>query len=237
MYIGERSAALARRADDRISGIFRGGPTLPASSRAVEIYDELLGRDTRVLESQSLGVKLQTAMKPYKVISKTIVYTNPWWQYCLDKIELPSGKTGEYHYVLTNGSSMVVPVADDGKLLMVRQYRYTGSRDSIEFPCGGLKDEETHDEAAKNELIEETGFQAGTLESIGNVNPCNGVVNEICRIYIARDLHYVGSRPDETEYFEPVSVTMEELDARIQDGTIWDGMTIAAWAIAKPKLL
>jgi ADP-ribose pyrophosphatase len=175
-------------------------------------------------------------MKPYKVVSKTVAYKNPWWQYCLDQIELPSGKAGEYHYVLTHGSSMVVPVADDGSLLMVRQYRYTGKRDSIEFPCGGMKEGSTHDETAKNELIEETGFQAGELESVGDFNPCNGLLDEICRIYIARDLQYIGARPDETESFEPVRLTIAELDAFIENGTIWDGMTLAAWAIAKPKI-
>jgi ADP-ribose pyrophosphatase len=175
-------------------------------------------------------------MKPYKRISKSVVYKNPWWQYCCDRIELPSGKPGEYHYALTEGSSMVVPVTEDGKLLLVRQYRYTGNRDSIEFPCGGLKTGATHEETAKNELIEETGFLPGKLESVGNFNPCNGLLEEICRVYIARDLHYVGSRPDETESFELVPLTIEELDAWIQDGTIWDGMTLAAWAIAKAKL-
>ena len=131
---------------------------------------------------------------------------------------------------------MVIPVTAEGKLLLVRQYRYTGNRDSVEFPCGGLKKGSTYDETAKNEMVEETGFLPGKLEAVGNFNPCNGLVEEICRVYIARDLQYVGSRPDETESFELVPLTAEELDAWIQDGTIWDGMTLAAWAIAKPKL-
>ena len=176
-------------------------------------------------------------MKPYKVISKSIAFSNPWWRYCHDQIELPSGNPGEYHYVLTYGSSMVVPITDDGKLLLVRQYRYTGDRDSIEFPCGGLKEGASYDEAAKDELIEETGYFPITLEPVGNFNPCNGVVNEICRVYIARKLKHVGARPDDTESFEQVSLTIDELDALIQDGTIWDGMTLAAWAIAKPRLI
>jgi len=104
-------------------------------------------------ESLRLRVKLQVRMKPYKRISKSVVHKNPWWQYCRDQIELPSGKPGEYYYALTEGSSMVVPVAVDGKLLLVRQYRYTGNRDSIEFPCGGLKKGMTYDENAKNELL------------------------------------------------------------------------------------
>jgi ADP-ribose pyrophosphatase len=176
-------------------------------------------------------------MKPYKTITKTVVYKNPWWRYGCDQIELPSGKFGEYHYALTNGSSMVIPQAGEGKLILVRQYRYTGKRDSIEFPCGGMKDGATHDETAKQELLEETGFLAGELKPIGNFNPCNGLLDEICRVYIARQLCHVGAQPDDTENFELVYLAMEEMDALIRNGTIWDGMTLAAWAIARTILM
>lgn len=175
-------------------------------------------------------------MKPYKQISQSIMFENPWWKYCLDEVELPSGKPGEFHYVLTNGSSMVVPIGDDGRLLLVRQYRYTGKRDSIEFPCGGVKDESTHEETAVNELAEETGYVPAQLDHVGSFNPCNGLLDEICHVYVARSLRYVGARPDETESFELVRLIPQEIDASISNGTIWDGMTIAAWAIAGPQI-
>jgi ADP-ribose pyrophosphatase len=175
-------------------------------------------------------------MKPYKTISKSVAFRNPWWKYCLDKVELPSGKSGEYHYVLTNGSSMVVPVDADNTILLVRQYRYTGNRESIEFPCGGVKDGSTYEETAKEEMIEETGFLPGKIVQAGSFNPCNGLLDEICRVYIASGLKHVGARPDETENIELIRLTLEEVDRYILDGTIWDGMTLAAWAIAKPKL-
>jgi ADP-ribose pyrophosphatase len=175
-------------------------------------------------------------LKPYKPISKSVLFKNPWWKYCLDQVEFPSGKSGEYHYVLTNGSSMVVPVEADGRILLVRQYRYTGNRESMEFPCGGLKDGATHVETAKEEMAEETGFYPGKIAQAGSFNPCNGLLDEICRVYIAHDLKYVGARPDETENFELIRLTLAEMDRCILDGTIWDGMTLAAWAIAKLKL-
>jgi ADP-ribose pyrophosphatase len=174
-------------------------------------------------------------MKPYKQISTRVLFKNSWWRYCLDQVELPSGRPGEYHYVLTHGSSMTIPVAENGKLLLVRQYRYTGRRDSIEFPCGGLKEGATYDESAMSELAEETGFAAGEMEHVGSFNPCNGLLDEICRVYVARNLRYVGERPDETESFELLRLTPEEIDAYVRDGTIWDGMTLAAWAIARPR--
>jgi ADP-ribose pyrophosphatase len=176
-------------------------------------------------------------MKPYKLISKAVIFRNPWWQYCCDQIELPSGKRGEFHYVRTNGSSMVIAEAEEGRLLLVRQYRYTGDRDSLEFPCGGVKEGATHDEAAESELAEETGFLPGWIQCVGTFNPCNGLLYETCRVYIARNLRHVGARPDESESFELVRLTAEEVDASIRDGTVWDGMTIAAWAIARPIVL
>ena len=179
---------------------------------------------------------LKMPMKPYKQISTRVLFQNPWWRYCLDQIELPSGKQGEYHFVFTNGSSMVVPVEGDGRLLLVRQYRYTGKRESIEFPCGGLKDGSTYEQTARDELMEETGFQPGELTEAGGFNPCNGLLDEICRVYIARNLTYVGGQPDETESFELVRHTVEEFENSIHNGTIWDGMTLAAWALVKAKL-
>jgi ADP-ribose pyrophosphatase len=175
-------------------------------------------------------------MKPYKQISTKVVLQNRWWRYCLDEIELPSGQPGEYHFVLTNGSSMVVPVDEHGNLLLVKQFRYTGKRDSIEFPCGGLKSGRTFEQTAMDELVEETGFKAEELMEVGEFNPCNGLLDEICRVYIARVLAYVGDSPDETESFELLRLSIEEFEDLIQNRTVWDGMTLAAWTLAKPKL-
>ena len=175
-------------------------------------------------------------MKPYKQLSSKVMIENPWWRYCLDQIELPSGRPGEYHYVLTNGSSMTVAELEKDKILLIRQYRYTGKRDSIEFPCGGVKYGSSFDETAINELAEETGYVPEQIEAVGNFNPCNGLLDEMCRVYIARRLKHVGAHPDETESFELLTLSKEEIDEYIRNGTIWDGMTIAAWAIAKPRL-
>jgi len=131
---------------------------------------------------------------------------------------------------------MIVAVDDTSRLLLVRQYRYTGNRDSLEFPCGGVKDGSTHDETAREELREETGFDPAHIEAIGEFNPCNGLLDEVCRVYLAGNLSYTGANPDETETFELVRVTLREMDTHISNGTIWDGMTLAAWTLAKPQL-
>lgn len=174
-------------------------------------------------------------LKPWKRISESVLFHNPWWTYKKDSFELPTGKTGEYHYVHTNGSSMVVPVAADGRFLLVKQYRYLGGRDSIEFPCGSVKDGSTYDETAWHELAEETGYSAGKLFLVGEFNPYNGLTDEMCHVYLARDLQFVGGTPDETEEFELIHASEGEIDSMIRDGTIWDGMTVAAWGVVRGK--
>jgi ADP-ribose pyrophosphatase len=158
---------------------------------------------------------------------------NPWWTYRLQRFSLPSGKEGEYHHVHTEGSVMVIPVADDGRLLLVNQYRFLLDRESLEFPGGGVKPGQRPEEAARAELAEEGGVIARELEHVGRFNPYNGVTDEMCDLYVARGLSPAqGARPDETEELELAPMTPEELEARIARGEIWDGMTLAAWCVA-----
>ncbi|MCX7985082.1 MAG: NUDIX hydrolase [Bacteroidetes bacterium] len=174
-------------------------------------------------------------LKRWKKISEQLVYTNNWWKYKRDEFLLPNGKRGEYHYVFTNGASMIVPLFPDGQLLFVKQYRYLNDRESLEFPCGGVKDGQTYEETAIHELAEEAGYKAGKMEYIGSFNPYNGVTNEICRIYLATELEPVSSTPDETEEFEKIVLFPNEIDRKIAEGEIWDGMTIATWSIIKVR--
>jgi ADP-ribose pyrophosphatase len=172
-------------------------------------------------------------LKRWRKVSEEVVVRNAWWTYKKDTVELPSGVKGEYNYVHSNGSAMVIPVQDDGTIIMVNQYRYLCERESLEFPAGGVKHGSSHDHTAWQELIEETGYSAHQLVLVSRFNPYNGVTNEMCHVYVARGLQHVGSSPDDTEEMELVMITPEEIDMRIRDGVIWDGMSIAAWCQAK----
>ncbi len=176
------------------------------------------------------------SLSPWKKLTEETLFKNRWWTYKRDTYQLPNGTVGEYNYVHIGGSAMIVPIMSDGRVLMVNQYRYLNSRESLEFPCGGVKEGMSYDETAWHELAEETGYSSNRFFLAGEFNPYNGVTNEICRVYIARELYSVGSRPDETEEFELVPLTPDEIDAKIRSGEIWDGMTIAAWCIVKTGL-
>lgn len=161
---------------------------------------------------------------------------NPWWTYRTEEFELPSGKVGKYHLVHTNGSSLIIPLLDDGSIVFVRQYRYLCDRDSLEFPCGSVKDGSTYEETAQWELAEEAGYTAAHFEHIGTFNPYNGVTDEMCRVYLATNLAPASAHPDETEQFEIILLRPDEINHKIDAGEIWDGMTLAAWALTRKIL-
>ena len=89
---------------------------------------------------------------------------------------------------------------------------------------------------AQIELEEETGFTCNTLTYIGSFNPFNGVTTEMCDVFIARGLTPVTVACDSTEEFEVLARSMDELDGMIAANEIWDGMTLAALALARKRL-
>ena len=172
-------------------------------------------------------------LKRWKKLTSKIVFENPWWTYKLDTFEIDGGPSGEYHYVHTEGSSMVIPVTAHGEILLVRQFRYLCQKESVELPCGSVKPGHSYLETAGHELAEETGRRALEILEVGEFNPYNGVTSEICKVYVARQLGLCDAEPDETEEFELLSRTPEQVDAMVRDGSIWDGMTLAAWLIGR----
>jgi ADP-ribose pyrophosphatase len=177
------------------------------------------------------------SLSRWKKISEVILFENPWWTYKKDETKLPNGNQGVYHYVHTKGASMVVPILEDGRIVLVNQFRYLNDKESLEFPCGGVKANHSYEQTALHELEEEAGFSTQELHKVGEFNPYNGVTDEICRVFIARNLQAVPQKPDETEEFERKVIEPEIIDSLVTSGIIWDGMTIAAWTISKPFII
>ena len=169
----------------------------------------------------------------WNTLLKEEVFSNPWMSIYHNMFEMPGGKKGNYFYMHTNGSAMTIPITDDGKIVLVKQYRYLTDNVSIEIPCGGIKEGQKDIEAARAEMIEETGFDCKTLKNIGRFIPYNGLSDEFCMVFLAKALFEVGTKPDETEQIEVFTATPDEIDTWIKKGKIVDGMTIAGWAIGR----
>jgi ADP-ribose pyrophosphatase len=171
-------------------------------------------------------------LKRWKKISSKIVTENKYWSYRLDTFDTGSGFENEYHYVHTEGSTMIIPKLDD-KFILVEQYRYLNDMTSIEFPCGSIEIGLDEISNAKKELEEETGFGSNELIKIGFFSPYNGVADELCSVFFTDKIFKKESTTDETEEFIIHHLSEDEIENLISKNTIWDGMTLAAWTLFK----
>ncbi|MBC7882912.1 MAG: NUDIX hydrolase [Anaerolineae bacterium] len=173
----------------------------------------------------------------WKTLEQETLAENPYWSYLRDHYTLPDGQIGTYYYVHTPGSVMVVPLIDLETVLLVRQYRYLNRRESLEFPGGGQKKDQSALTAAQAELQEEAGYIAKQWQKLGDFNPCKGITDEWCSVFLATDLH-----PTFRENGDPFEVTeierysLKDIDGLIAKGEIWCGMTIAAWCLVRSAL-
>lgn len=167
------------------------------------------------------------------VMGTEVIHQNPWWSYKRDQIQYPSGKIGEYYYVETPGAALTVPLTDDGKLVLVRQLRYLTGKLSLEFPMGGIKPPESPIEAAKRELLEETGYSARDVVQLGTCEPSNGVLRDTTSIFLAHTLTPGTPVIDEAEEVEVVLRRPDEFEEFVLRGEITDGQTLSAWALAR----
>lgn len=171
-------------------------------------------------------------------LSEEVIHSNPWWDYKHDRYTLPNGQPGDYYYGEDSGSALIIPILDNGKLLLVVQNRYLLDKRSVEFPCGGLKKDEQPSEAATRELLEETGHASSDLIKIGSFDALNGLFKDTTHIFVARELTKTGEpQLDGTEEIEILFRRPDEFEDMIQRGEIWDGQTLASWAVARDKIL
>ena len=146
----------------------------------------------------------------------------------LDTVQLPNGKTAFREVVRHPGAVVIVPIDSDGNLRLVRQFRYPCGRAVLEVPAGKLEPSEDPFAAAQRELSEETGARAGRWTELGRLLPTPGFCDELQHLYLARDLTFGETHPDEDEFLEQVTVPFEEAVAMAADGRLEDSKSVAA---------
>jgi ADP-ribose pyrophosphatase len=149
-------------------------------------------------------------------------------KYYKDTVELPDGRREVWDFVGHNGAAAAVGVLDDGRLLMVRQYRNALDRYTLEIPAGGLNKDEPTIDAAARELEEETGYKCGKIEKLITVRTTVAFCNEKIDIYLATDLVKTKQHLDDDEYVNVEIYTLDELVKMIYDFKIEDSKTISA---------
>lgn len=164
----------------------------------------------------------------YERIDRKLVRTGAITEIYEDTISLPDGRTEKWDLVDHVGAAAVVAVRDDGKILMVRQWRNPNQEEMPEIPAGKLdaRDEPT-ELAAARELEEETGYRAGSLERLITFRPTVAYSSERIDIYLATQLTKGEQHLDDDEFLNVELWSAEDVVRGIYDGTIEDGKTIA----------
>lgn len=167
-------------------------------------------------------------MEEIKRLSRDLVANGVIFDYYQDTMQIPNGNVVKWDLIDHKGAAAVVAVREDGKLLMVRQYRNALERETLEIPAGGLNGrEEPTKDAAIRELKEETGYICGEAELLTSIYTTVAFCNEKIDIYLARGLKQHGSQHlDEDEYINVEAYTVEELKQMIFDCKIQDSKTI-----------
>ena len=145
-----------------------------------------------------------------------------------DTVRLPDGTSTTREYVVHPGAVMVVPLLDDGRIVVERQYRYPMRRAMIELPAGKLDAGERPFDCARRELREETGYSAAEWARAGVLHPVISYSTEFIEIWFARGLTAGKSALDEGEFLEVFALTQNELLEGCRTGRVTDAKSLTA---------
>ena len=163
-----------------------------------------------------------------KTISSTIVFKGKILTVKVDEVELPNGRRAAREVTEHSGAVAVLPVTDDGKAILVRQFRYPYKQHLIEIPAGKIDPGETPDEAVLREMREEINRSCGEITKLGVMYPAPGAQYEPVYIYLAKKLSVCDGKPDEDEFVESVFMDIGDLTDKVMSGEIRDAKTCVA---------
>lgn len=175
-------------------------------------------------------------MSQYKRLRRDLVQEGNIIDFYKDTIEVEGGKIVKFDYIHHKGASAMVPVREDGRIILVRQYRNAIDQYTLELPAGSLNPGEDNVTCAIRECEEETGYKAGEVFHLLDLYTTVAFSNEKICIYYTTGITPSKQNLDEDEFVTAEAYSLEELVAMILDGRIVDAKTIAGILAYKTKL-
>ena len=165
--------------------------------------------------------------KQEKTISSEVIYDGKVIHVRKDKVLCPNGKES-YREIVDHHGGVGVLAFLEGKIALVKQYRYAYQEELYEMPAGKLEKDEDPSEGGKRELEEEVGYVADKFVYLGKMYPSCGYTNEIIYLYKAENLRKTHTHLDEDEFVEVFWFSLEEIKKMVKSGQIVDAKTICA---------
>lgn len=174
---------------------------------------------------------------PSRTLSSKTVFKGRRVEVRVDRVREPGGVEARRELVCHPGSVVVLPILADGRVLLVRQFRYAAGQSLWELVAGGLEPGERPLRAAARELAEETGYRARRLERVLSFYPSPGILNEQMHLVAARGLTKGEAAPEPDERIRARAFSVGELRRMARAGRIKDGKTLAGlfWLLDRAR--
>lgn len=186
------------------------------------------GKKTKKSGSQKTAEASTVAGAKAKTISSKIVFKGKVFSVRRDEIVEPTGVRATRDMIAHPGSVVVMPVQDDGKIVLIRQYRYAARQYLWELVAGRIDAGENPKQAARRELIEETGLRAKKFRVFLEFWPSPGFLEEKMFVLLAEGITQGVAEPEEDERIEAKAFTRAEIEKMLKSGALHDGKTIAS---------
>jgi len=194
-------------------------------AKEVKDVEEVKEARERIEEQGGRGERMAKAIA--KILKSTVVYEGPVFGVRRDEVLEPGGLRATREVITHPGSVVVLPVLDDGRVVLIRQYRHATRQYLWELVAGRMDPGETPKRAAARELLEETGYRAKRFSVFLDVFPTPGFVEERMFILLAEGLTAGEAQPEEDEKIEVRAYSLKELKEMIRRGKLRDAKSVA----------
>ncbi|MBW4648769.1 MAG: NUDIX hydrolase [Kastovskya adunca ATA6-11-RM4] len=176
--------------------------------------------------------------EPPQFLKQRLVYQGRKFSFEVNSLRLPNNSVGDWECIRHPGGALAVPVTPEGKLVLLRQYRFAVQGRLLEFPAGTVEPHEAPEETIQREIEEETGYRAHKWKKLGEFALAPGYSDEFIYAFLAQDLEKLETPPslDADEDLETVLMTPQELEEAILAGEPVDAKTITSFFLARPFL-
>ena len=173
---------------------------------------------------------------PFELIKSETLLQGRAFKVKRDYLKTPNGDETKLEIIEHGGSVVLVPVDDDGNLLLVRQYRHAAAQDLLELPAGTRNGDEPFEACAAREIREETGMEAGKLQKVGDFFLAPGYSTEFMAVFLATELRHNPLDADFDEFLQVEKIPVQKAIDLFQSGKMLDAKSLAAWLLAMPHL-
>ena len=173
-----------------------------------------------------------------QLLKQRFLYKGRKFDFEVNRLRLPNNSVGDWECVRHPGGALAIPVTEEGKLILLRQYRFAVAGRLLEFPAGTVEENESPFETIQREIQEETGYSAAKWQKLGEFFLAPGYSDEIIYAYLAEDLEKLELPPklDDDEDIEVLFFTPAELEKAILAGEPVDSKSISSFMLARPYL-